>query len=474
MSRPHQPSIAIIGGGLGGLTLSIGLTHHNIPHKIYESTSAFAEIGAGIALGPNSITALELIDPRIKGVLERCVSYNEGLDSKGRGEGREEWLDVRSGEEKDFNELITTIRHMGSPKPGRACVHRARFLEGLVDLIPPSIPQFSKSLISITSLPSANPSIDQLQLSLLFSDGTTATADAVIACDGIKSTIRQNYVLDLSSDVSRPVPTGDVAYRGMFSRDDFLGIVGGTIDAGKGTLFCGQESYVVMYPVEKGSMMNMVAIKRLSSSSQTQTHDSKTWLHSVSYETMLSDFVNWGTPIRDLLKQFKSSQRWALYDHLPVPTYVRGRVALMGDAAHATTPHQGQGAGMAFEDALVLSNIMGQVLTKTSTDTSSSSSSSSTSEKDGEEAKSDFSEEIEACFQAYDGVRRARTQRVTETSRQMGEVVRFVGEGIGRDFAKMKRDLDGRMQWIWDVDLPGEIERGVDIAEGVLRRRGGV
>jgi salicylate hydroxylase len=99
MLSHRQPSIAIVGGGLGGLTLSIGLARYGIPHKIYESASAFAEIGAGISLGPNSITALELIDPRIKDVLQRCVSFNEGVDAQGGGVGAQEWMDFRIGEE---------------------------------------------------------------------------------------------------------------------------------------------------------------------------------------------------------------------------------------------------------------------------------------------------------------------------------------------------------------------------------------
>lgn len=82
------------------MTLSIGLTRHGIPHRIYESASAFAEIGAGIALGPNSITALELIDPRIKEGLKKCITYNEGVDAQGEGNGREVFMEVRLGEEE--------------------------------------------------------------------------------------------------------------------------------------------------------------------------------------------------------------------------------------------------------------------------------------------------------------------------------------------------------------------------------------
>lgn len=94
-SSPHIPPIAIIGGGLAGLALSIGLTRHGIPHKIYESAPAFSEIGAGIALGPNSVTALELIDPRIKDALESCITHNEGIeDDVGI---RREWMDIRVG-----------------------------------------------------------------------------------------------------------------------------------------------------------------------------------------------------------------------------------------------------------------------------------------------------------------------------------------------------------------------------------------
>jgi salicylate hydroxylase len=97
MASQETPLIAIVGGGLAGLTLSIGLTRHGIPHHIYEAAGAFAEIGAGIALGPNSITALELIDPRIKEGLSKCITYNEGLDENGEGENRGDFAEIRFG-----------------------------------------------------------------------------------------------------------------------------------------------------------------------------------------------------------------------------------------------------------------------------------------------------------------------------------------------------------------------------------------
>jgi salicylate hydroxylase len=94
------------------------------------------------------------------------------------------------------------------------------------------------------------------ELTLSFADGATATTSAVIACDGIKSVARSNYVFSDTSNANllRPSFANEFAYRGMYSREEFLSITGGAFNAGKGTLFCGPNSYVVMYPVEKGSL----------------------------------------------------------------------------------------------------------------------------------------------------------------------------------------------------------------------------
>ena len=83
-ANPSIPplTIAIIGGGLAGLTLSIGLTRAGIPHKIYESAKCFSEIGAGISMGPNAVTALTLVDPRLRECYNRCATYNESEDQR--------------------------------------------------------------------------------------------------------------------------------------------------------------------------------------------------------------------------------------------------------------------------------------------------------------------------------------------------------------------------------------------------------
>lgn len=88
-------TVAIVGGGLAGLTLSIGLTSFGVSHKIYESAKCFSEIGAGIAMGPNAVWALALIDPKLRQCYDQCATYN------GREDQRELFFDYLYGMESD-------------------------------------------------------------------------------------------------------------------------------------------------------------------------------------------------------------------------------------------------------------------------------------------------------------------------------------------------------------------------------------
>ena len=124
--------------------------------------------------------------------------------------------------------------------------------------------------------------------------------------------------------------------------------------------------------------------------------------------------------------------KWAIWDNALAPTYTKGRVALIGDAAHATTPWQGQGAGQALEDALVLKHLF--------TDPSTSPNST----------------QIPNVFYAYDQIRRPRTQRVVKTSREAGILFAMRAAGIEDDTKKMSGELGKRMHWVWHRDLKAQ------------------
>lgn len=114
---------------------------------------------------------------------------------------------------------------------------------------------------------------------------------------------------------------------------------------------------------------------------------------------------------------------WALPELKPVPTFYKGHLALLGDSAHATLPHQGAGAGQAIEDAAVLSAVLADPSIRTAAD-------------------------IPSAFRAYDAIRRPRSQKVVSTSRMAGKVYNFEGE-MGGDLGKIAADLSARWNWIW-------------------------
>jgi salicylate hydroxylase len=130
---------------------------------------------------------------------------------------------------------------------------------------------------------------------------------------------------------------------------------------------------------------------------------------------------------------------WALFDHKPAPTYYQGRIAILGDAAHASTPHQGAGAGQALEDAYILSTLLGDSMTQSASD-------------------------IPTAFKAYDAIRRPRSQKVVSTSRACGLTYAFQGPA-GDDVEKIGEELLQRYKWIWEEDM----EKQAELAKAVLR-----
>ena len=125
-----------------------------------------------------------------------------------------------------------------------------------------------------------------------------------------------------------------------------------------------------------------------------------------------------------------------MFDDPPAPYYNKGRVAMLGDAAHATTPYQGQGAGQAIEDAMVLETLLG---------------------------KTQSPKHIPNAFSAYDQIRRPRTQRMVTTSRESGELLGWKLPGVGSDLEKIREKLVTRMRWLWNRDMHAQNESAVKL-----------
>lgn len=143
---------------------------------------------------------------------------------------------------------------------------------------------------------------------------------------------------------------------------------------------------------------------------------------------MLRDYEHWGPKVRALVKNVQSPDIWALFNHPPASTYYRTDplMCLVGDAAHASTPHQGAGAGMCVEDAYILSQVLSTCSSR---------------------------RELYHAIQSYDAVRRPRSQRLVETSRDAGMLWDLEGEGVTDDLEALEQNATTRMSWIWDHNI---------------------
>ncbi|KAH6672400.1 putative salicylate hydroxylase [Halenospora varia] len=380
--------IAIVGGGIGGCILGVALS--KLPHitfTIYEARSAFGEIGAGLGFGANSHNAMSLISPAIWEGYKSRASFN------GWPEKENVWFDFSVGE-KGENEGKRIIEVIMPGAMTQSTAHRAHFLEELLKLLPERCSEFNKKLVDVDQ--SGERAICK------FADGAEAEADAVVGCDGIKSACR---TLVFEKELASPVFTQKVAYRGLVPMKIAEEAIGKE-KANNRQMYLGHRGHVLTFPVAKGALMNVVAFH----SSQSDT--------------------GWGEAVTKIMELTQAPDVWAIFDHPPVPTFHKERLCLLGDAAHATSPHFGQGAGMAIEDAYVLSNLLGAC----------------TSALD-----------ITKAFDAYDSVRIPRALKVTELSREQGKRLDMEGTTEGDDLEKIAEDLNTTVRWIWNEDLEAHL-----------------
>lgn len=227
--------LAIVGGGIAGVSLAVALHHRGINVTIYESARAFGEIGAGVAFGPNAQRAMKVCHKGIYEGWERVRTRNiwpskklvwfDYIDAYGDGDEDNDDDDDNGESDEKARKIAFTITN----EVGQGGLHRAHFLAELVKLLPEGIAQFKKRVTSVTD-PLAekredNGSSDNKKLVIHFTDGTSAEADAVIGCDGIKSAVRRHIVGE-DSPSAWPSFTHQIAYRGLIPMQDAIAAVG--------------------------------------------------------------------------------------------------------------------------------------------------------------------------------------------------------------------------------------------------------
>ncbi|KAJ5721496.1 FAD/NAD(P)-binding domain-containing protein [Penicillium malachiteum] len=404
--------------GIGGLILAAGLIRRHVRVQIYEAATEFKEIGLGLSIGPAAHRALRLIAPELRDIYDSLVTTH--ADSPGYEAFRQTWFEIVWGCGPSEGDILMDLKALPS---GQTTVRRADFLDALITLIPQDIVHFGKRMESLIEEGEDQNGLGGILLK--FEDGDEVRADVVVGCDGIKSKVKESMLVE-ESKLKQPQYSGMYCYRAVLDMDDMVKAVGDQ-RARVSTVYLGEGMYGISYPIMRAKKVN-VGLYVLQ-----ENWDWDTWIRPTLKEDLRRDASKMGRYWETLVEYMPDSSQWALFEHPHLSTFCRSRVAILGDAAHASTPHQGAGAGQAIEDAHVLAELLADSRVQSTRD-------------------------IVSAFKAYDAIRRPRSQRVVTSSKEGAYLLCLCLDGVGDDGEKLKETLEERMKWIWDLDVGGQVE----------------
>jgi salicylate hydroxylase len=357
--------VLVVGGGIGGLAAALALAHKGLKVRVFEQGSEFAEIGAGIQLGPNVYRMFELL-----GLTEAIEGYSVHPDNMVMMDGLtgEEVIRLPVGGaafRKRFGGYLYGVIH-------RADLHQV-FLDACKGETNVELNVLAKALRFEQ---------DGARVTLHMEGGERIEGCALVGADGLWSRVRNQLLGD-----AKPRVSGHIAYRAVLPRAE----VPPDLWQNNVVLWAGPKTHLVHYPLRRGELYNLVAV-----------------FHSDKYEEgwnvygdpqeLEQKFSSEHPEVRRLLAKINAWKMWVLCDREPVREWSRGRVTLLGDAAHPTLQYMAQGANMAIEDAVVLAAYV------------------ELSGRDWEKA-----------FRWYQDERYLRTARVQITSRYYGDLYHAAG-----------------------------------------------
>jgi 2-polyprenyl-6-methoxyphenol hydroxylase-like FAD-dependent oxidoreductase len=366
----QTPDVLIIGGGIGGLSAAVALSRKGIRVRLYEKASEFAEVGAGLQIAPNCTRILHdyglLDEVKSLGVLPKAMVMKDAVDAS----------------ELTRLDLKDLERQYGFPY---MVIHRSdlhgTFLRAAERLGVDLRTGLAATGYDNMTLPSGRPGAR-----VTFGDGSTDEAEAVLAADGLHSVARRLLVDD------EPVNSAYVAYRGAVPIEKVREHDVSETDV---VVYVGPRCHFVQYPLRGGEMFNQVAVfespKALAGEDDWGTPDE-----------LDHAFDGMCTQIQQGLPLMWRDKWWRMFDRDPIMSWVHGRIALLGDAAHPPLQYMAQGAVMAIEDGWVLAeHVARQGATRT---------------------RSGSGVDWDAALRAYDAVRPEHCRRVLSAGRVWGEL----------------------------------------------------
>lgn len=312
----------ISGGGIGGLAAAYALARKGFPVRLFEQSSEFREVGAGIQLGPNIFRALEKI------------GLKEAILADAHVPPAQEMRDALTGK------LVTNIplgKEFSDYFGGQpyAVTHRADIHGAFLKACEGS------NLISLEK----NRRVDDFAdsgngVTLTLDGGEKVEGRALIGCDGMWSKTREHIVGD-----GQPRVSGHIAYRAVLKRSE----VPDDLWRPDVVLWAGPRTHFVHYPLRRGELYNLVAVFH-------SDHYEEGWNAEGSKDLLWKHFQGQVPEVMRMLERIETWRMWVLCDREPVKNWTKGNVTLLGDAAHPMLQYLAQGACMATEDAVVLAD----------------------------------------------------------------------------------------------------------------------
>ena len=389
--------ILIVGGGLGGLTAALALARQEQSVQVLEGAPSFGAIGFGIQFGPNVFHVFDRIGVS-NAVLERADSPSAVL-----------MIDGLTG--KEVTRIPTGPSFRARFKHPYIIIHRIDLHNVLLDACR------RDPLIRLEADTMVSGFVDDGdRVAVTTEDGRCFEGTALIGADGIRSRTRAQLLAD-----GDPIPNGYTAFRTIVP----IGEVTGDVQRDIVALWGGPGFHIVHYPLRHGTLFNIAAVFRRSVSSERDD--------VAAYRVELEQaYRNAHPTMKALLSMLDLERRQAVGDRDPIRHWHKGRVVLLGDAAHPTLQSLAQGACMAIEDGLCLAHCIAV-------------------------ANGDF----QAAFQLYENARVMRTARVTFESRYIWDI--YHSDGIRRDVnwqmlgERSEADTFQCLAWLYDgFALPAE------------------
>src|SRR3954470_8925942 len=315
----NRPHVAVIGGGIGGLFAANALVSQGVSVSIYEQAPALGEIGAGVYITPNSVRQLQRVG------LGDAVAKWGALVGPNSQYFRHDGSPIAPVQVEDANGWNATYG-----------MHRADIVDFLAANLPAGIVHTGHRAVGFEEISG--------KALVKFVNGNTIEADVVVAADGIHSELRP-YVFP----PSKPVFHGTISYRGLIPRER---LPDWPMD--RWQMWAGPSKHFLVFPVRHGAMVNYVGFV------PTDEEMKESWSAPGDPSMLRREFEGWDPRIGEVLKQVDKTFRWALYDREPLATWSKGRLTLLGDAAHPMLPHLGQGANQSIEDGMALATILAQ------------------------------------------------------------------------------------------------------------------